>query len=51
MTIRGGGGHIKSKRLFATVAAVLDNTCTWFVVNKLSLNVSKTRYLLFHSNV
>ena len=39
-------------QLFATVvASVLDNMCTWFAVNKLSLNVSKTCYMLFRSNV
>ena len=38
-------------QLFATVAPVLDNMCTWFAVNKLSLNVSKTCYMLFRSNV
>ena len=38
-------------QLFATVASVLDNMCTWFAVNKLSLNVSKTSYMLFRSNI
>ena len=28
-------------RLITTVSSVLDKMCTWFAVNKLSLNVSK----------
>ena len=38
-------------KLFATVASGLDNMCTWFAVNKLSLNVFKACYMLFRSNV
>ena len=32
------------------VSFVLDKMCTWFAVNKLSLNVSKTSYMLFGNN-
>ena len=35
------------KQLVTTVSTVLDKLCTWFAVNKLSLNVSKTSYMLF----
>ena len=30
--------------------SVLHKMCTWFAVNKLSLNVSKTSYMLFGNN-
>ena len=33
-----------------TVSSVLDKMCTWFAVNKLSLNVSKTSYTSFGIN-
>ena len=34
-------------QLVTTVSTVLDKLCIWFAVNKLSLNVSKTSYMLF----
>ena len=34
-------------QLVTTLSTVLDKLCMWFVVNKLSLNVSKTSYMLF----
>ena len=34
-------------QLDTTVSTVLDKLCIWFAVNKLSLNVSKTSYMLF----
>ena len=37
-------------QLITTVSSVLDKMCTWFAVNKLSLNVSKTSYMLFGNN-
>ena len=33
-------------QLVTTVSTVLDKLCIWFAVNKLSLNVSKTSYML-----
>ena len=33
--------------LIATVNAELKHVCTWFTANKLSLNISKTNYVLF----
>ena len=37
-------------QLITTVSSVLDKMCTWFAVNKLSLNVLKTSYMLFGNN-
>ena len=34
-------------QLVTTVSTVLDKWCIWFAVNKLSINVSKTSYMLF----
>ena len=34
-------------QVVTTVSTVLDKLCMWFAVNKLSLNVSKTSYVLF----
>ena len=34
-------------QLVTTVSTVLDKLCIWFALNKLSLNVSKTSYMLF----
>ena len=34
-------------QLVTTVSTILDKLCIWFAVNKLSLNVSKTNYMLF----
>ena len=28
----------------------LDNTNCWLAFNKLSLNISKTKYMIFHTN-
>ena len=36
--------------LVTTVSSVLDKMCTWLDVNKLSLNLSKTSYMLFGNN-
>ena len=38
----------KITKLFATVNEELMNINYWFVANKLSLNVGKTKYSLFH---
>ena len=38
----------KITKLFATVNEELMNINYWFMANKLSLNVGKTKYLLFH---
>ena len=37
-------------QLITTVSSVLDKMCTWFAVNKLSLNVLKTSYMLCGNN-
>ena len=34
-------------QLVTTVSTVLNKLCIWFAVNKLSLNVSNTSYMLF----
>ena len=34
-------------QLVTTVSTILDKLCIWFAVNKLSLKVSKTSYMLF----
>ena len=34
--------------LFASMNKGLENVSTWFKSNKLSLNVDKTKWLLFH---
>ena len=36
------------KILFETVNCELKNISQWFKVNKLSLNIKKTKYTLFH---
>ena len=36
-------------QLVTTVSTVLDKLCIWFAVNRLSLNVSKTSYILFRN--
>ena len=35
---------------YKQVSSVLHKMCTWFPVDKLSLNVSKTSYMLFGNN-
>ena len=40
----------KNIKLFATVNQELRNINDWFMANKLSLNVGKTKYLLFHKH-
>ena len=37
------------KNLFETLNKALRKVATWFKVNKLSLNISKTKYSLCHS--
>ena len=36
------------KTLFATVNHELEKISLWFIANRLSLNVKKTKYTLFH---
>ena len=40
--------HKKIIKLFTTVNEKLMNINDWFMANKLSLNVGKTKYSLFH---
>ena len=40
--------HKNIIKLFATVNEELMNINDWFMANKLSLNVGKTKYSLFH---
>ena len=37
-------------RLFERVSSVLASMCRWFAINKLSLNVLKTSYMVFRNN-
>ena len=37
-------------RMFERVSSVLASMCRWFAINKLSLNVLKTSYMLFRNN-
>ena len=37
------------EKLFETMNEKLRKVATWFKANKLSLNISKTKYSLFHS--
>ena len=37
------------ENLFETMNEKLRKVATWFKANKLSLNISKTKYSLFHS--
>ena len=41
--------HKNIKNLFETVNKELKSVQTWFNANKLSLNISKTKYSFFHS--
>ena len=41
---------INNYQLVTTGSTVLDKLCTWLAVNKLSLNVSKTRYMFGNLN-
>ena len=38
------------ENLFKTMNEDLKKVVTWFKANKLSLNISKTKYSLFHSS-
>ena len=38
-----------SQNLLQTINSELDVACKWFSANKLSLNVAKTKYVIFHS--
>ena len=38
------------ENLFKTMNEELRKVVTWFKANKLSLNISKTKYSLFHSS-
>ena len=40
--------HKNIDTLFVSLNLKLENDSTWFKSNKLSLNVDKTRWLLFH---
>ena len=40
--------HASIKDLFQTMNSELENFNTWFKANKLSLNIKKTKFLLFH---
>ena len=40
--------HKKIGKLFASLNLKLENASTWFKSNKLSLNVNKSKWLLFH---
>ena len=40
--------HKSPDRFFASINVELENVSTWFKSNKLSLNVDKTKWLLFH---
>ena len=40
--------HKSIIKIFATVNEELINISDWFMANKLSLNVGKTKYSLFH---
>ena len=42
--------HQNIKTLFGTVNCELEKICEWFRANKLTLNVRKTNYTLFHKN-
>ena len=42
--------HQNIKTLFGMVNCELQKICEWFRANKLSLNVTKTNYTLFHKN-
>ena len=42
--------HKNIKELFRIVNFELEKICTWFKVNKLSLNEGKTKYTLFHKS-
>ena len=37
-----------SNTLFASINVELENVSVWFISNKLSLNIDKTTWLLFH---
>ena len=40
--------HKNIDTLFASINMELDNASTWFKSSKLSLNIDKTKWLLFH---
>ena len=42
--------HQNIKTLFGTMNCELQKICEWFRTNKLSLNLTKTNYTLFHKN-
>ena len=42
-------GNSNIENLFETMNKELRKVATWFKGNKLSLNISKTKYYLFHS--
>ena len=42
-------GNSNIENLFETMNKELRKVATWFKGNKLSLNISKTKYFLFHS--
>ena len=42
--------HKNIKGLFYTVNSELENISQWFKANKLSVNIKKTKFTLFHKN-
>jgi hypothetical protein len=42
--------HTDLTSLCTLANSELDNLTNWFLVNKLSVNISKTKYVLFHTN-
>ena len=40
--------HEKTVDLYSTMNGSLELLCRWFVANKFTLNVQKTKYILFH---
>ena len=42
--------HKNIKGLFYTVNSELEKISQWFKANKLSINIKKTKFTLFHKN-
>ena len=41
--------HKNIKGLFSTVNSELEKISQWFQANKLSINIKKTKFILFHT--